>query len=737
MLPLSSCRFFHGVVPLWCLTFAFALVPRAEVVDSTFNPSPGVHVWTTITLPSGKILVGGDFTRIASASRSYFARLEATGAIDNSFNAIVSGGGVYCAKLLADGKILIGGRFSTVSGQARSCLARLNADGSLDATFDAHISGNYVRALLALPDGRVVIGGDFASVNGRPRAALARLNADGSFDSNFVADATGTSSATAAPGVFALARQDDGRVVLGGQFTMVNGVARRGIARVNTDGSLDTAFDPGSSALSASIAVLVMQRDGKILVGGGFSSLGYLFRSNFIRLNSDGTGDATFKFTNANSGVFAILEQPDSRILIGGLFTQINAELHSYIARLNADGTPDPTFTNSASGNLSGGSLGVTTIERAPNGNILLGGTFTSVDSSTRSGLARLVPPEPQIIASPASTTAAAGSRVSLTAVIAGSSPSLQWRKDGVPIEGATTPTLTFSAVQFTSAGRYDVVATNTFGTATTAAAVLTVTPAAPRLINVSVRTQLASAQSVIVGFAVTGSSMPVLVRAAGPALAALGLTTAMTDPRLELYRDSSKLLDNDDWPNGLAPTFNAVGAFAFPSNSRDAALQATLTGAHSAVVSGSGSGVVLVEAYDASTSATGGRLVNVSARNRVEPGDGTLIAGFSVSGAGTMRLLIRAVGPTLGGPPFGLPGVLADPKLEIYDAAGARIDQNDNWDASLASTFTTVGAFALAPGSKDAALIVTVTAGASYTAQVRAPDGTTGEALVEIYELP
>ncbi len=143
-----------------------------------------------------------------------------------------------------------------------------------------------------------------------------------------------------------------------------------------------------------------------------------------------------------------------------------------------------------------------------------------------------------------------------------------------------------------------------------------------------------------------------------------------------------------------------------------------------------------LVEAYDASA-VPEGRLTNISARNRVQPGDGTLIAGFSVAETGAIRLLIRAVGPTLGGPPFGLPGVLADPKLEVYDSRGVKIAENDNWDPALAPIFTAAGAFALAPGSKDAAIIATLPAGASYTAQVPTADATTGEALVEVYELP
>jgi hypothetical protein len=141
-----------------------------------------------------------------------------------------------------------------------------------------------------------------------------------------------------------------------------------------------------------------------------------------------------------------------------------------------------------------------------------------------------------------------------------------------------------------------------------------------------------------------------------------------------------------------------------------------------------------LVEAYDAG-SGSAVRLTNLSARNRVGTGNDILIAGFFIAGTGTQRVLIRAVGPSLAA--FGLTGLLTDPKLEIYNAAGAKIAENDNWDATLSSTFASAGAFALTPGGKDAALIVSLPAGATYTVQVKGADGGTGEGLIEVYELP
>jgi hypothetical protein len=138
------------------------------------------------------------------------------------------------------------------------------------------------------------------------------------------------------------------------------------------------------------------------------------------------------------------------------------------------------------------------------------------------------------------------------------------------------------------------------------------------------------------------------------------------------------------------------------------------------------------VEAYDTGA-LTPARLVNVSARNRVGTGDDILIAGFNITGPGSLQVLIRAVGPGL--TVFGVPSVLVDPKLEIFNDRNVKVAENDNWESALASTFAKVAAFAINAGSRDAALLVELPPG-SYTAQVRGADGGTGDALVEVYEV-
>ncbi|MBI5381039.1 MAG: N-acetylmuramoyl-L-alanine amidase [Opitutae bacterium] len=339
----------------------------------------------------------------------------------------------------------------------------------------------------------------------------------------------------------------------------------------------------------------------------------------------------------------------------------------------------------------------------------------------------------PTLTRQPAAQIARAGASASFTVTATGAAPlAYQWFLDGRPVTGGTTATLALPTVSNAHAGAYTVTVSNSAGSATSLPATLTVVPSA-WLANVSVRTTLAAAQTVIVGFVVEGGAKDILVRAAGPTLAQLGLTTAMSDPRIELRRGETLVAANNDWPAALAPTATALGAFDFLSSSRDAALLQNLDGACTVHTSGTAAGTVVVEAYDAGGNAAA-RVVNLSARNRVGTGVDILIAGFVVAGTGSQRLLIRAVGPTLASVGVGSP--LADPRLELHGPDGL-ITANDDWNAVLAADFARAGAFALPTGSKDSALVVTLDAGRSYTAQVSGNAGGTGEALVEVYALP
>jgi CubicO group peptidase (beta-lactamase class C family) len=266
------------------------------------------------------------------------------------------------------------------------------------------------------------------------------------------------------------------------------------------------------------------------------------------------------------------------------------------------------------------------------------------------------------------------------------------------------------------------------------------------RLANLAIRAEASAGEPLIVGFNVgAGAEKTVLIRAVGPTLGDFGVSRPLADPRVQLFASgNARIGENDDYAAADAPVFAQVGAFGLPAGSKDAALVARLApGGYTAHVTGAAgtSGTVLVEVYEVGS--TGTPLTNLSARARVGTGDAILIPGLVLSpGATSRRVLVRAVGPGL--VPFGVTGLLADPKLELFQG-GARIAENDNWGTpvgpyaasaqALSTAFQRCGAFSLPAGSLDAALDVLLPPG-GYTLQVSGIGGRTGEALVEVYDL-
>ena len=272
--------------------------------------------------------------------------------------------------------------------------------------------------------------------------------------------------------------------------------------------------------------------------------------------------------------------------------------------------------------------------------------------------------------------------------------------------------------------------------------------PAASRLASLASRTRTANGdQTAIAGFTIAGTAAkPVLIRAAGPTLATLGVSGALTAPRLELYRGSTVINSNAGWstaPNAtaIAASAGSSGAFPFPAGSADSAILTTLTpGGYTVFMSaGTGAaGVGLLEVYDLAAPAPGANLPSLATRAIAGPGADALILGLTIAGPAPKRVLIRGAGPALA--QFNLTGLLARPQLTLFSGP-TPVLQNTGWStspdaAALSAAATQAGAFAFAPGSADTAMIVTLAPGA-YTAQVSGIGDTTGLALVEVYELP
>ncbi len=329
----------------------------------------------------------------------------------------------------------------------------------------------------------------------------------------------------------------------------------------------------------------------------------------------------------------------------------------------------------------------------------------------------------------------------------------------------ATGPVYTIGAAQLADAGTYSVrvnsAATGT--TVTSNAAQLSVgaigTSADTTLVNISTRGVVGRGNDVLIAGLVIGGTTPknVLIRAAGPALGDFGVAGALTNPVLRLVNSGGEtVMANDDWQAGenvdaIRAAAQRLGAFEFKSGSADSALLATLPpGSYTAVVSGADeqTGIALVEAYDADPTPAVARtrkLVNIATRGQVNSGDNVLIAGLVVNGPGPRTFLIRAIGPTLAKPPFAVADALRDPFLQIYQGENL-LRENDDWDSPLAAqpavreAGVRVGAFPMQEiregSGLDAAMLITLQPG-SYTAKVSGFQGTTGVALVEVYEMP
>ncbi|MBC8094581.1 MAG: DUF11 domain-containing protein, partial [Akkermansiaceae bacterium] len=363
--------------------------------DVAFNPDATVNddVLALALQNNGQILLGGNFISVNGTPESHIARLNADGTLDAfGFLSGLPGvnGTVRAIVSQSNDRILIGGIFSQVNGVVRNYIARLNSDGALDTSFNPGSGAdNTVYALAeTFINGvrKIYAGGSFTSIAGVPNFGIARLNEPGSADTAFNAG-TGANGAVLALAVYPTNSIHAGKLLVAGSFTQINGVDCGRIARLNVDGSLDTNFVSTVGANDA-IRALAIQNDGRILIGGVFTNVNGVMANRIARLNSDGSLDVTFASNvspGANDIVNAILLQPDNRIVLGGQFTQANGVTRNRITRLMPSGLVDPTI------NFGEGANGdVNALVIQPDGMIVLAGGFTSFNGEPHGRVARI-----------------------------------------------------------------------------------------------------------------------------------------------------------------------------------------------------------------------------------------------------------------------------------------------------------------------------------------------------------
>jgi uncharacterized delta-60 repeat protein len=358
----------------WLLSAAVAA--GAQSVDPSFAAlslyRPAI-IDAAAEQPDGKLVVSGTFARInGTPTTSGIARLNPDGTLDQAFTSTVgatTGAAGLC--VLPNGQILAFSAGSLVmNGLVHNGLVKLNADGTVASGFGVGSgpAGGTIRVILPQPDGKILVGGGFTGFNGTPAAGLVRLNADGTLDQAFGA-ALGTGFGGGE--VFVLARQNDGRILAGGNFASFNGTSRRALVRLEAAGSLDTSYNPVIASASTAYHLALDPVTGQAVVVGISTGLGP------TRLNLDGSQDPSFQVPSAGAACLTNARNNNGQLIVDGsrnvlLARSCTSGGSSYVTRYTASGALDHGFN--AQAELNGGP---NVAVRLASGQILLGGAFT------------------------------------------------------------------------------------------------------------------------------------------------------------------------------------------------------------------------------------------------------------------------------------------------------------------------------------------------------------------------
>jgi uncharacterized delta-60 repeat protein/uncharacterized repeat protein (TIGR02543 family) len=337
--------------------------------------------WNTQADWSGISYVPGESFTMGGDDIALYAMWGGSGSIDITFKPGTGADSeINSMAVQSDGKIIIAGDFTTYNGISRNHIARLNADGTLDTSFDPGSgANNTIYAVAVQSNGKIIIAGDFTEYNGISRSRIARLNTDGTLDAAFDPGSGADNS------VYSVAIQDDGKIIAGGIFTKYNGSDSSYLVRIDTDGGYDSDFDM-SNGPDNSVNTIAIQPDGNIIVAGSFQNCGGDARNRIARFEDDGTLDTTFDpGTGADNEIFSAVLQSNGKVVLGGIFSNY-AGSDNYLARSNDDGSRDTGFSSSG----SGADFEISSIAIQSDGKILIGGNFENYNSAACRYLARL-----------------------------------------------------------------------------------------------------------------------------------------------------------------------------------------------------------------------------------------------------------------------------------------------------------------------------------------------------------
>jgi len=354
-------------------------------LDLTFNNlmSASGEVFDVITIANDSLLIGGSFGFYNGYSRGGIARLDKDGELDLNFDTGtgVDGGIVYTIAQQTDGKVLIGGLYNSFNGIANEGVVRLNSDGSYDNTFAVSygLNNQSVRTIAIQNDGKIIVGGTFTEYNGQSMPnMIVRLNTDGTLDPTFLSGLGFNGP------VYSVKIQADEKIIVGGHFTSYNGSTINRLARLNTDGTLDPTFNTGTGPANA-IIDLEIQADGKIVIGGVFTSYAGTTRNKLARVHTTGGLDISFAPTSSNGDVYNVQLLSGGRILVTGDFGSFNGANINKIICLNSDGSTDASFNVGNGNNYRAEGIAIQS-----DGKIIIGGQFSYYNGAGRNHLARI-----------------------------------------------------------------------------------------------------------------------------------------------------------------------------------------------------------------------------------------------------------------------------------------------------------------------------------------------------------
>jgi uncharacterized delta-60 repeat protein len=294
----------------------------------------------------GKIFIGGSFNTVEGQIENRVARLLGGGALDTSFFVPVGlNAQVSTMAIQADGKVVIGGAFTSADFAAYHHITRLNPGGMVDTSFDVGTGADdNVNSVVIQPDSKILVGGAFRTFNGIGASRIVRLNSNGSVDTSFRTGAGFTRSDGRLAIVYDILLLANGRMLVAGDFTAYNGTPRAGIAMLDSTGTLQS-FAANLSSVNGAIRTVAIEHtdrnsDEKILIGGDFTAVDGTPRGRLARLDATGNFDPSFDpGDGANDSVLGIFVQPwDGRVVVVGAFTEFNNNPNFHgIARLNND----------------------------------------------------------------------------------------------------------------------------------------------------------------------------------------------------------------------------------------------------------------------------------------------------------------------------------------------------------------------------------------------------------------